>query len=50
MLNKFTLKDINVNKNNPKMKVFIFDDTADLRKSISEFDNFIDSYKCYFNK
>jgi hypothetical protein len=50
MLHKFTLKDINVNNNNPKMNVFIFDDTEDLRKSIREYDNFIENFKGYLNK
>jgi hypothetical protein len=47
MLQKFSLKDINKNNSNPNMNVFIFDDTDDLRKAISEYDNFIENCKDY---
>jgi hypothetical protein len=50
MLRKFTLKDINKNNRNPKMNVFIFDDTEDLRKAISEYDSFIEIRKDCLNK
>jgi hypothetical protein len=47
MLQKFSLKDMNKNNSNSKMNVFIFDDTDDLRKAISEYDNFIENCKDY---
>jgi hypothetical protein len=47
MLQKFSLKDINKNNSNPNMNVFIFDDTDDLRKAISEYDNFIEKCRDY---
>lgn len=45
MLKGFTLKDINKNKNNIKMNVFVFNDAPELRLAISQYDNFIDSVK-----
>jgi predicted membrane-bound spermidine synthase len=50
MLQKFTLKDINKNNSNPRMNVFVFDDTEDLRKAISEYDNFIEKCRDYLIK
>jgi hypothetical protein len=50
MLQKFTLKDINKNNHNQKMNVFIFDDTDDLRKAISDYDSFIEDCKDYLFK
>lgn len=43
MLKKHVLKGIDKSKTNSKMNVFLFDDTDELRKAISEYDNFIAS-------
>jgi hypothetical protein len=50
MLQKFTLKGINKNNSNANMNVFIFDDTDDLRKAISNYDSFIENTKNYLNR
>ncbi|WP_299831176.1 DUF5659 domain-containing protein [uncultured Metabacillus sp.] len=43
----FTLKKIEKSHHNSKMNVFIFNDTEDLRKAISNYDSFIDFHKGY---
>ena len=50
MLRGFVLKGINKYHKNPYMNVFIFNDTEELRRAISEYDSFIDYCEDYFKK
>jgi hypothetical protein len=43
MLKNFQLKNLNPSNSNPKMNVFIFNDSDDLRLAISQYDTFINS-------
>lgn len=43
MLNGFVLKGIEKSHQNPKMNVFIFNESKDLKEHIGTYDNFIAS-------
>lgn len=45
MLNGQKLITVDISKRNPNKNVFIFNDTEELRKLISKYDNFIDSIR-----